>query len=53
MRHGGIDAPVRGLHLDEKSTKHAGKTDEVKNEDDVVDDDHGTYREGPLHLLPG
>ena len=50
MHHGGIDPPIRGLHLGEKSTNHAGETDEMQDEDDVVDDVHGTARDGSLHL---
>ena len=52
MHHGGIDPFVRGLHLDEKSTNNAGETDEMQDEDDVVDDVHGTSRDGSLHLTP-
>ena len=52
MHHGGIDPSVRGLHLDEKSTNNAGETDEMQDEDDVVDDVHGTSRDGSLRLIP-
>ena len=53
MHHGGINPPpIRGLHLDEKSTDRAGETDEMQDEDDVVDDVHGTPRDGSLRLTP-
>ena len=48
----GLTPPICGLHLNEKSTNHAGETNEMQDEDDVVDDVHGTSRDGALHLTP-